>query len=96
MPFNQEIGIWNTSRVTTMRCMFYGAAAFNQEIFGNATSFNQEIESWDKSIVTGMSYIFVRANAFNQEIGKSWSISNVTSLSCIFRCSKAYVESDKH
>jgi surface protein len=30
--FNQAVGSWNTSQVTTMEGMFYGASAFNQNL----------------------------------------------------------------
>ena len=30
--FNQPIGSWNTTNVTTMNAMFYAASAFNQPI----------------------------------------------------------------
>src|SRR5690554_1871271 len=45
--FNQDIGYWDVSNVTTMHLMFYEAASFNQPI-GN----------WDVSNVTDMSWMF--------------------------------------
>lgn len=45
--FNQAIGSWNTSNVTTMRVMFY-----------NASSFNQAIGSWNTSKVTNLLGMF--------------------------------------
>jgi len=57
--FNQDIGNWNTEKVTNMYYMFYKASAFNQDI-GN----------WDTSKVTNMGYMFNKASAFNQDI--SW------------------------
>ncbi|CAL6336476.1 unnamed protein product [Bathycoccus prasinos] len=30
--FNQDIGGWNTEKVTNMQYMFYSASAFNQDI----------------------------------------------------------------
>ena len=47
--FNQPIGSWDTSKVTTMYYMF-----------GSATSFNQPIGSWDTSKVTSMIYVWFR------------------------------------
>jgi surface protein len=67
-PFNQNIGSWNTQRVTSLRLMF----------FGNF-SFNQNIGSWNTSNVTNMSSMFNGATAFNQDIG-GWNVSNVTNF----------------
>jgi surface protein len=55
--FNQDIGGWDVSSVTTMYYMFYQAAAFNQAIGG-----------WDVSSVTNMYTMFYDATAFNQNL----------------------------
>jgi surface protein len=54
--FNQAIGNWNVSRVTTLNNMFE-----------EAKSFNQDISNWDVSKVTTMSDMFWRA-PFNQDL----------------------------
>ena len=48
--FNQDIGGWNTSNVTTMSNMFNQAEEFNQDIGG-----------WDTSNVTSMNRMFYYA-----------------------------------
>ena len=60
--------LWDTSKVTTMRYLFKGAAEFNLPI-GN----------WDTSQVTDMSRMFLEAAAFNQPIG-NWDTSQVLAL----------------
>jgi surface protein len=62
--FNQDIGNWNTSNVTNMQAMFYGASVFNQDI-GN----------WDVSNVIHMSQMFYNAVAFNKDI-RYWNTSS--------------------
>ena len=70
--FNQPIGSWNVSNVTSMSDMFYDASAFNQNI-----------GSWNVSKVNNMSFMFWGATAFNQPIG-SWNVSKVTTMSKMF------------
>ncbi|AOQ22019.1 BspA family leucine-rich repeat surface protein [Mycoplasma capricolum subsp. capripneumoniae] len=60
---------WDTSNVTNMAGMFFGA-----------TSFNQDISKWDVSKVKTMNGMFKKAKKFNQPIG-SWNTSNVTDMS---------------
>jgi surface protein len=66
--FNQPIGSWNVSNVTTM-----------QNMFSLSTAFNQDIGSWNVSNVTTMQNMFSNSTAFNQDIG-SWNVSNVTNF----------------
>jgi surface protein len=75
--FNQPIGSWNTSNVTTMGAMF---AVFYGTITG---SFNQPLNSWNTSKVTDMQYLFAGQTNFNQNIG-SWDTSNVTTMLHMF------------
>ena len=70
--FNQDIGGWNVSNVTSM-----------SDMFASATSFNQDIGGWDVSSVTDMRGVFYRAASFNQGIG-DWNVSNVTDMRYMF------------
>jgi len=64
--FNQDIGTWDVSNVTSMYQMFQGAVTFDQDI-----------SSWDVSNVTSMYGMFDSNTVFNQDIS-SWDLDNVT------------------
>ena len=92
-----DITGWDTSSVTNMGSMFYGASAFNQDIgdwdtssvegmdymFYGASAFNQDIGDWDTSSVTNMGFMFYEAATFNQNIG-GWDTSSVWDMSFMF------------
>ena len=90
--FNEDIGAWDTSGVTTMHTMFFGASAFNQDIsdwdtsgvnwmhfmFQGASAFNQDIGTWDTSGITSMNRMFYEASAFDQDLG--WCVDDDVDL----------------
>ena len=92
-----HINKWNTSQVTDMSFMFYGASSFNQDVsewdvsnvtdmsymFYNKKSFNQDVSGWNVSNVTDMSYMFHGASSFNQDVSE-WDVSNVTDMLATF------------
>lgn len=70
--FNEYIGSWDTSNVTTLAHAFWGAKNFNRDI-GN----------WDVSKVTRFVSMFEGAHAFNQDITR-WDTSQATDMSKMF------------
>ena len=67
--FNQDIGGWDVSSVTTMRNMFL-------DNLGGYVLFNQPIGNWNVSNVTNMEGMFKRAEYFNQDLS-TWDVDNV-------------------
>jgi surface protein len=94
---------WDTSKVTNMSEMFYGASSFNMPIgnwdvssvtdmsymFSGASLFNQPIGGWNVSSVTNMERMFYEASSFNQLIG-TWDVSSVTSMSEMFSFASSF------
>jgi surface protein len=101
--FNQNIGSWDVSSVTTMEDMFRDASSFNRDIsnwvvnnvtdmygmFYQATSFNEDIGSWDVRSVTDMSEMFYNATSFNGDIS-NWNVSSVTNMGYMFGSASAF------
>ena len=81
--FNQNIGSWDTSNVTSMNTMFSGASAFNQNI-----------GSWDTSNVTNMNSMFSGASAFNQNL-TGWCVGSFSSEPFGFATSSALTSDNK-
>lgn len=65
--FDQDIGSWDLSNVTTTGSMFRGASSFNQDIGG-----------WNVGKVREMAYMFEDASSFNQDLS-GWNVSGVDS-----------------
>ena len=99
----KSVNLRDTSNVTDMSGMFFGAESFNQPIgdwdtskvtdmrvmFFGAESFNQPIGDWDTSKVTNMNGMFYEAKSFNQPIG-DWDTSKVTNMSFMFGGAKSF------
>ena len=98
--FNEAIGAWDVSSVTTMEGMFGDAHAFNQRLdwdvssvtnmeymFNSAYDFNQPLE-WDVSLVTSMTFMFYGARSFNQPL--IWDTNAVTNMQFMFYNARAF------
>lgn len=82
--FNQNIGSWNTTNVTSMIQVFASAVGVMQ--------FNQNIGSWNTSSVISMTGMFSSSggtSAFNQDIS-SWNTSSVTNMARMFENAIAF------
>jgi len=71
--FNQPIGNWDISGVTSLN-----------SVFRSATNFNQDISSWVTSQVTNMGFTFSANNSFSSTGIGSWDVSGVTSFGQCF------------
>jgi surface protein len=87
--FNQNIGNWNTSKVTTMSQMLQVQPDFNQDISTKVVTVNGvTYTAWDTSNVTAMNGILFGSTPeaigkFIQNIG-NWNTSKVTNMSSMF------------
>jgi surface protein len=92
-----DIDFWDTSQVTNMSGMFFGASNFDSDIgawntsnvidmsfmFCDATIFNADIDNWDTSRVKDMNHMFRRSEDFNANISE-WKTGSVTDMSFMF------------
>ena len=76
-PFNQDIGLWDVSNVTSMSGMFSNLSIDEDQ---DPNPFNQDISSWDVSNVSDMSSMFGNSS-FNQDLS-SWNVDKV--IFCYF------------
>ena len=85
--FNQNIGNWNTSKVTTFRTMFQNQPDFNQDLSTKVVTVSgSSYVAWNTSNVTDMTFMFVSPEVdgkFNQNIG-NWDTSKVTTIAQMF------------
>lgn len=92
--FNQNIGNWNTSKVTTMSIMFQFQLNFNQDISTKVVTVGDSTyTAWDTLNVTNMSFMFNSGSgndgSFNQNIN-NWNTIKVTNMSDMFSNQKAF------
>ena len=103
--FNSDISFWDTSNVTSMVNLFYGAEVFDidisfwntskvtnmQSMFLGAISFNQNIGNWDTSSVINMDSMFWNTPSFNQDL-TGWCVSNFPSEPSNFAATPSALE----
>lgn len=86
--FNQDISMWDVSRVTDMTGMFLDCASFNKPLilwntsavtdmastFYKCIRFNQPLHNWTTTSVTDMSEMFYGCTVFNQNLSP-WNVT---------------------
>lgn len=92
-----NISKWDTSNVTNMSAMFFGASSFNQSLndwnvsnvttmtkmFSGASKFNQPLDKWKTGNVTSLTEMFSSAPKFNQPLS-TWDVSKVKTMDGMF------------
>jgi surface protein len=107
ISFNQNLGNWDVSGVTSLEETFILAFSFTGDsldkwdvsnvqfmrgTFENASAFNGNVSYWDVSSVTTMSRMFSGTNTFNQDLS-SWDVSSVSSMSAMFLWASSFNQS---
>jgi hypothetical protein len=92
--FNQNIGNWNTSKVTSLAQVFLNQPLFNQDISTKVVTVGASTyTAWDTVNVTTMSSFLGMTSGlpgnFNQNIG-NWNTSKVTNINSIFQNNPAF------
>ena len=101
-----HISKWNTSNITSMKCLFIFNTFFNDNIsmwithnvydmsnmFAHADNFNQDISKWNTKSVVNMNGMFLYSKNFNQDISK-WNTSNVVDMGFMFHNSRSFCKS---
>lgn len=87
--FNQNIGNWNTSKVTSLNTFMFNQPLFNQDISTKVVTVGgSTYTAWNTSNVTTMSFIFGGVTGFtgqfNQNIS-NWNTTKVTNINSIFQ-----------
>ena len=76
---------WNTSNVTNMNSMFRLTSITNVSSLETKQHEGRDYVSWDTSSVTAMSGMFESTPIVNISALASWNISNVTTMTSMFR-----------
>jgi len=89
--FNQNIGAWDVSNVTTLASTFYGSTVPPYGVFDNGGS--DSINNWNTGNVTNMAQAFQYQSNFNRNIG-NWDTSKVTTFNLMFFASPGTFNQD--
>ncbi len=80
------ISNWDTSKVTNMSGLFYGATSLPDAL---------SLRDWDTSNTTDMSYMFSKATSLLFVDVSNWNTSNVTDMTCMFQVGESFIHNGK-